>query len=95
MSHFAKVVDGVVEQVIVAEQDYIDLMPNPEQWIRTSFNTRCGQHMGAGQPLRGNFAGVGFVYDTANDVFYPPKPHPQAVLDTTTWQWTGLPVTEL
>ena len=95
MSHFAKVVDGIVEQVIVAEQDYINLLPNPEQWIQTSYNTRAGQHLHGGTPLRGNFAGVGYVYDTEHDVFYLPKPHPNAVLDKTTWHWNGLPVTEL
>lgn len=95
MSHFARVIDGIVEKVIVAEQDYIDLMPDKDQWIQTSYNTRGNQHIDAGKPLRGNYACPGFTYDSVNDVFYPPKPHPQAVLDTSTWTWTGLPVTEL
>ena len=42
MAHFAKVVEGIVEQVIVAEQDFID---NQEgTWVQTSYNTHGGQH---------------------------------------------------
>lgn len=42
MSHFAKVVDGVVEAVIVAEQDFVDTQEGI--WVQTSYNARGGQH---------------------------------------------------
>ena len=43
MSHFAKVEDGIVIQVIVAEQDFIDNHTDGT-WIQTSYNTRGGKH---------------------------------------------------
>jgi len=78
MSHFAKVENGIVTQVCSAEQDVIDsgLFGDPSQWIQTSYNTRGGVHYGQdGQPdggvaLRGNFAGIGMIYDAERDMFY-------------------------
>jgi len=87
MAHFAKVVDGVVAEVIVAEQDYID--PLEGQWVQTSYNTKQNQHP-EGRPLRGNYAGIGFTYDAQNDVFYGPKPAPSCTLNTSTWSWEYL-----
>jgi len=89
MSHFAKVVNGIVEQVIVVEQDVIDsgAFGNPEQWVQTSYNTYHNQHRMGGTALRGNYAGPGHVYDSANDVFYPAQPYASWQLNTTTWTW--------
>jgi hypothetical protein len=88
MSHFAKVCDGKVVQVIVAEQDFFDTFvdTSPGEWIQTSYNTHGGQHP-EGRPLRGNYAGIGFTYDRENDVFYAPQPFPSWTLNTTTWLW--------
>lgn len=83
MSHFAKVVDGIVEQVIVAEQDFVDALPG--QWVQTSYNTHGNKHP-ENRPLRGNFAGIGYTYDPVNDVFYAPSPFPSWVLNTS-WLW--------
>jgi hypothetical protein len=95
MSHFAKVLDGKVVQVIVAEPEFFDTFvdSSPGQWIQTSYNTRGGVHYGPdGQPddgvaLRGNYAGIGYIYDQANDVFYPPQPYASWTLNQTTWMW--------
>jgi hypothetical protein len=95
MSHFAKVTDGKVTQVIVAEKEFFDTYVDstPGEWIQTSYNTRGGVHYGQdGQPdggvaLRGNYAGIGYTYDRTNDVFYAPQPGPDWVLNTTTWTW--------
>ena len=95
MSHFAKVTDGKVTQVIVAEKEFFDTYVDstPGEWIQTSYNTRGGVHYGQdGQPdggvaLRGNYAGIGYTYDRANDVFYAPKPADGWVLNETTWTW--------
>jgi hypothetical protein len=75
MGHFAKVVDGKVTQVIVAEQEFFDTFvdSSPGQWIQTSYNTHGNQHP-EGRPLRGNYAGIGYTYDATNDVFVAPKP---------------------
>ena len=88
MSHFAKVVDGKVTQVIVAEPEFFDTFvdSSPGTWIQTSYNTHGNQHP-EGRPLRGNYAGIGFSYDAINDVFIAPKPSDTAVLNEETWLW--------
>ena len=96
MSHYAKVVDGKVTQVIVAEAEFFNTFvdTSPGEWIQTSYNTRGGVHYlpdsntPSGQPgLRGNYAGIGYTYDAQNDVFYAPKPYNSWVLDESTWTW--------
>ena len=94
MSHFAKVVNGLVTQVIVAEQEFFDTFvdSSPGQWIQTSYNTRGGQHP-EGRPLRKNYAGIGFTYDSQRDAFIPPKPYPSWTLVEETCNWIA-PVTQ-
>lgn len=89
MSHFAKVVDGKVTQVIVAEKEFFDTFvdSSPGEWIQTSYNTIGNQHKLGGTPLRGNFAGIGFTYDRENDVFYAPQPFASWNLNQSTWSW--------
>jgi hypothetical protein len=95
MGHFAKVCDGKVIQVIVAELEFFDsfIDSSPGQWIQTSYNTKGGIHLGQdGKPdgkesLRGNYAGIGYVYDATNDVFYEQQPFPSWTLNNTTWLW--------
>ena len=88
MSHYAKVVDGKVTQVIVAELDFFDTFvdSSPGQWIQTSYNTHGNQHP-EGRPLRGNYAGIGYHYDPVADVFYAPQPFPSWVLSPKTFMW--------
>lgn len=88
MSHFAKVLDGKVTQVIVAEPEFFQTFvdSSPGEWIQTSYNTHGNQHP-EGRPLRGNYAGIGYTYDRTNDVFYAPQPYTSWVLDQTTWTW--------
>ena len=88
MSHFAKVTDGKVTQVIVAEKEFFDTFvdSSPGTWIQTSYNTHGNQHPN-GTPLRGNYAGIGYTYDSVNDVFYAPQPFPSWILNNTTWLW--------
>ena len=95
MSHFAKVLDGRVIQVIVAEPEFFNTFvdSSPGQWLQTSYNTRGGVHYGPdGEPdggvaLRGNYAGIGYTYDQENDVFYAPQPYASWILSQTTWLW--------
>jgi hypothetical protein len=89
MSHFAKVVDGKVTQVIVAEPEFFQTFvdSSPGEWIQTSYNTIGNQHTQGGTPLRGNYAGIGYTYDKEHDVFYAPKPTENATLNTETWTW--------
>jgi hypothetical protein len=89
MSHFAKVLDGKVIQVIVAEpeffQNFVDTSPGT--WIQTSYNTNGGIHKNGGIPLRKNYAGVGYIYDSIRDAFIPPKPFPSWLLNEDTCLW--------
>jgi len=88
MSHFAKVLDSKVTQVIVAEPEFFETFvdSSPGTWLQTSYNTHGNQHP-EGRPLRGNYAGIGYTYDQTNDVFYAPKPYPSWILNQTTWLW--------
>lgn len=99
MAHFAKVKDGVVVDVIVAEPEFFDTFVDstPGQWIQTSYNTRGGKHYDQdgnesadqSKALRKNYAGVGFLYDPALDAFMPPKPYPSWTLDENTCWWVA------
>jgi len=90
MSHFAKVENGLVTQVIVADQDFINsgALGDPSLWIQTSYNTQGGQHPD-GRPLRKNYAGIGYTYDTARDAFIPPKPYDSWILNEDTCLWNA------
>ena len=102
MAHYAQLDDtNQVTQVIVAEQDFVDLLGGT--WVQTSYNTRGGVHYdpATGEPsadqskaLRFNYAGIGYTYDPRRDAFIPPKPTPDATLDETTclWIWDEPPV---
>ena len=77
MSHFAKIDENnIVTQVIVVEQDVLDtgLFGDTNSWIQTSYNTSGGVHKLGGTPLRKNYAGIGYTYDSTRDAFIPPKP---------------------
>lgn len=89
MAHFAKVENGTVTQVIVAEPEFFDTFVDttPGEWIQTSYNTYGGEHLLGGTPLRKNYAGVGFTYDADKDAFIPPKPFESWVLNETTCLW--------
>ena len=96
MSHFAKVVDGIVTNIIVAEQEFIDTYEDglPGEWIQTSYNTRGGKHYApnshdedGGVALRKNYAGLGYTYDKTRDAFIQPQPYNSWLLDEDTCYW--------
>lgn len=79
MSHFAEIKDGVVQQVIVAEQDFINsgLVGDSFNWVQTSY----------GNNFRKQYAGIGYIYDKVNDVFVSVQPYPSWTLDSNhDWQ---------
>ena len=103
MASFAKIglnnkvieVQSVVNEVLhdsnKAEQesigiDFLNKLTGYPIWVQTSYNTHGNQHP-EGRPLRGNYAGVGYTYDSDNDVFYAPKPFPSWILNESTWLW--------
>lgn len=98
MGHYAKVVNGIVEKVIVAKADFFNTFvdDSPGTWIKTSYNTRGGVHYqpntntpseDQSKALRGNYAGVGDIYDEVNDIFRAPQPFDSWSLNTTSWTW--------
>ena len=89
MSHFAKVENGTVTQVIVVEQEVLDtgLFGDPSLWVQTSYNTLGGVHVLGGTPLRKNYAGVGYTYDSERDAFIPPKIYNSWELNEETCLW--------
>jgi hypothetical protein len=89
MSHFAKVVDGKVVNVIVAEPEFFKTFidDSPGEWIQTSYNTHGGVHVNGGTPLRKNYAGIGYSYDRKKDAFIPPKPWASWTLNDDTCFW--------
>jgi hypothetical protein len=88
MAHFAKVENGTVVQVIVAEQEVIDSGIFGHGWVQTSYNTYGGQHP-ENRPLRKNYAGVGYTYDSSRDAFIPPKPFASWLLNEDTCLWNA------
>lgn len=100
MAHFAKVLNGIVQQVIVAEPEFFETFvdTSPGEWIQTSYNTRGGVHYNpeTNQPstdqskaLRKNYAGIGYTYDRDRDAFIPPKPYASWILDEQTCLWNA------
>ena len=98
MSHFAKVKNNIVVDVIVAEEDFFQTFVDnsPGQWIQTSYNTRGGVHYepnsdtpssDQSKALRKNYAAVGFSYDRSKDAFIPPQPYASWILNETTCLW--------
>lgn len=98
MSYFAKVENGMVVQVISAEQDVIDsgLFGDPKDWIQTSYNTLGGVHYkpnstdpseDQSKALRKNYASIGYIYDSVRDAFYQPQPFPSWTLNEFSCFW--------
>jgi hypothetical protein len=89
MSHFAHITNGIVDQVIVIDQETLNTghWGNPIEWIQTSYNTKGGVHVLGGTPLRKNYAGIGYTYDAGRDAFIAPKPFNSWVLNETTCLW--------
>ena len=98
MAHFAKVIDRIVQQIIVAEKEIIDsgIVGDPLLWVQTSYNTRGGIYyepnshtpsQDQSKALRKNYAGIGYTYDKDRDAFIPPKPFNSLILNESTCNW--------
>jgi hypothetical protein len=99
MAHFAEVDEnGVVLRVLVVdnaqENDGQNFLANTlglgGTWVKTSYNTIGGVHSSGGTPLRKNYAGMGYTYDSVRDAFIPPKPYPSWTLNETSCLWEAL-----
>ena len=79
--------DGVEDESV--GQQYLERHNNwpAQMWIQTSYNTSRGTHKNGGTPLRGNYAGIGHIWDEDINIFYSKKPYASWVLNTTTASW--------
>ena len=81
--------DGVEDETV--GQQYLERHNNwpAQMWIQTSYNTGGGKHSSGddSKALRGNYAGIGHIWDEDNNIFYPKKPYASWVLNTTTASW--------
>jgi hypothetical protein len=84
MAHFAKVVDGIVEQVIVADTKEWCESNLGGEWVQTSYNTIGNVHP-EGRPLHKNYAGIGYSWDGTG--FAAPQPYPSWSLDLFSYLW--------
>jgi hypothetical protein len=106
MAHFAEInEENIVTRVLVVDNSEEDngqeFLANTlglgGTWIKTSYNTQGGVHTSGGTPLRKNYAGIGYTYDSGRDAFIPPKPYNSWVLNEDKCLWdapTPMPVEE-
>jgi len=98
MAHFAQIdQNNIVTKVIAVEQETIDTQDGT--WVQTSYNTFGGKHYDPDTgleddkpPLRKNYAGIGYTYDSGKDAFYAPQLYPSWTLNDDTCLWEA-PVT--
>jgi hypothetical protein len=79
--------DGVEDELV--GQQYLEKHNNwpAQMWIQTSYNTSGGQHKSGGTPFRGNYAGIGYIWDEDNQIFWPEKPYASWVKHIPTASW--------
>ena len=106
MAHFAEVnEENIVTRVLVVDNSeenngqifLAETLGLGGTWIKTSYNTFGGVHSNGGTPLRKNYAGIGYTYDSSRDAFIPPKPYASWLLNEDTCLWdapTPMPVQE-
>ena len=100
MAHFAKISEENIVLSVHAVDDgnaasepkgaaFLERVHGwPEHlWIQTSYNTQNNQHKLGGTPFRGNYAGIGFSWDSENQIFWPPKPYPSHTKDVANAKW--------
>lgn len=103
MSHYAKVVGGVVVSVIVADEEFIASIGTADgEWLQTSYNIRGGVYYDpeTSMPIqdqsiialspgrqRKNYAGIGYTYDAQLDAFIPPQPFASWTLNEESCLW--------
>jgi hypothetical protein len=88
--------DGVEDESI--GQHFLEKLHSwpSSMWIQTSYNTRGGKHydnktgelsVDQSKALRGNYAGIGYIWDEDNNLFYSKKPYVSWILNTSEARW--------
>ena len=85
MGHYAKVEEGIVTHVIVADGvDWCETNLGGE-WVQTSYNTYGGVHKNGKFPIHKNYAGIGYTFDGVG--FAAPKPYESWLLNINSYLW--------
>ena len=77
--------DGVEDEEV--GRQFLENIHNWPLWKQTSYNTAFGVHRSGGTPLRGNYAGIGMIYDEDNDIFINKQPYPSWTLNVSEARW--------
>ena len=77
--------DGIEDEEV--GRQFLERIHNWPLWKKTSYNTIGGQHKNGKTPLRGNYAGIGMIYDEDNDLFLPKKPYASWTLNVAEARW--------
>ena len=81
--------DGIEDEAV--GQQYLERHNNwpAQMWIQTSYNTQGNKHNSGddSKAFRGNYAGIGMIYDEDNDIFISKKPYASWVLNTSEARW--------
>jgi len=96
MAHYAKIVNGIVTQVVViANKDTADAQGAEKEHIGAAYCERLfggeWKQTSYHGKIRKNYAGIGYSYDPALDAFVPPRPGADWTLDPITAQWVAPP----
>jgi hypothetical protein len=96
MAHYAFIDENNIVVEVIPGRNEDEVVQDISDWeayyttkreglraVRTSYNTRAGEHLYGGTPFRGNYAGIGFRYDETLDAFIPPKPYDSWILNET------------
>jgi len=102
MAHFAKVYNGIVQRVIVAEQEFVDNYVDslPGKWVKTSYNMYGGvyydpatgapaadQSVITGDEARERKNYAGIGFHYDGTGFYEPKPYASWTFNNTSYLW--------
>jgi hypothetical protein len=85
MGHYAKVENGVVMQVVVADGPEWCEKNLGGEWVQTSYNTQGGVHSQGKIAIHKNYAGIGYTFDGVG--FAAPKPYESWTLNSDTYLW--------
>ena len=79
--------DGIEDEEV--GRQFLERIHSWPLWKKTSYNTYGGKHKSGdnSKALRGNYAGIGMIYDEDNDIFISKKPHASWVLNVAEARW--------
>ena len=73
--NFAHITNNKVDNIIVATQEFINELPNSNEWV-SFYTDALGE-----QEKKYNGAGIGCIFDSNAQAFFPPSPFPSWYLD--------------